>query len=247
MLTAEEQQRYQRQIMIPGIGEEGQRRLQQSRVVIAGSGGLGSAIAIYLTAAGVGTIVIIDHDRVELSNLNRQVLYWDNDLGRSKVESATEKLCQLNKHVVIKAVAESITEDNVTRLVTNCQVIIDAMDNLPTRYLLNRAAIASNIPLIHGAISGLEGRAMTIIPGQSACLRCVYRGALPTGTFPVLGATPAIIGCIQATEVVKYITGIGKLLTSRLLVYDGLSMIFTELQVKRDPNCLHCGYPPISD
>ena len=246
MLTAEERDRYQRQIMIPGIGEEGQQRMKQARVVIAGSGGLGSAIAIYLAAAGVGTIAIIDHDRVELSNLNRQVLHWDTDLGRSKVESATEKLRQLNNQVVIEAANETITEDNVTRLVTGYQVIIDATDNLATRYLLNRAAIAGNTPFIHGAVSGLEGRAMTIIPGQTACLRCVYRGAIPAGTFPVLGATPAIIGCIQATEVVKYITGIGKLLANRLLVYDGLSMKFTELQVKRDPNCTHCGHPSIS-
>jgi len=233
--------------MIPGVGVEGQQRLQQARVVIAGSGGLGSAIAIYLTAAGVGTIAIIDHDQVELSNLNRQVLHWGGDLGRNKVDSAIEKLRRLNHEVAVEAAVETITEDNVTRLVAGYQVIIDAMDNLPTRYLLNRTAITSNTPFVHGAVSGLEGRVMTIIPRQTACLRCVYRGAIPTGTFPVLGATPAIIGCIQATEVVKYITGIGKLLANRLLVYDGLNMKFTELHVKRDPNCLHCGHPPTSD
>ncbi len=242
MLTTDERKRYDRQIMIRGLGEDGQEKLKQAKVIIAGSGGLGSAASTYLVAAGVGTIRIVDHDRVELSNLNRQVLHWDNDIGRNKVDSAAEKLSQLNQGVKIEPVEETISEANISRLVAGFDLIVDAMDNLPTRYLLNKAAIENHIPFIHGAVYGLEGRAMTIIPGKTACLRCVYRGLIPQEKFPVIGVTPAVIGCIQATEVIKYIAGIGKLLTNRLLVYDGLNMKFTELVVKRDPNCEHCGH-----
>ena len=242
MLTTKERERYDRQIMIRGFGENGQEKLKRAKVIVAGSGGLGSPISIYLAAAGVGTIRIVDHDRVELSNLNRQVLHWDKDIGRNKVDSATEKLSQLNQSVKIEAVEEMINEANISQLVAGFDLIVDAMDNLPTRYLLNKAAIDNNIPFIHGAVYGLEGRAMTIIPGKTACLRCVYRGLILQEKFPVIGVTPAVIGCIQVTEVIKYITGIGKLLTNRLLVYDGLNMTFTELAVKRDPNCEHCGH-----
>ncbi len=242
MLTIEEQERYDRQIMMRGFGEEGQEKLKRAKVIIAGSGGLGSPASIYLAAAGVGTIRIIDHDRVELSNLNRQVLHWDNDIGRNKVDSAAEKLSQLNRGVKIEAMEETINEANIARLVAGFDLIVDAMDNLPTRFLLNKTAIENHIPFIHGAVYGLEGRAMTIIPGKTACLRCVYRGLIPEEKFPVIGVTPAVIGCIQATEVIKYIVGIGRLLTNRLLVYDGLNMKFTELAVKRDPNCEHCGH-----
>jgi len=242
MLTTEERDRYDRQIMIRGFGEEGQEKLKRAKVIIAGSGGLGSPIAIYLAAAGVGTIRIVDHDRVELSNLNRQILYWDKDIGRNKVDSATEKLSQLNQGVKIEPVGETITEANVSRLVAGFDLIVDAMDNLPTRYLLNKAAIENHIPFVHGAVHGLEGRATTIIPGKTACLRCIYRGLPPQEKFPVIGVTPAVIGCIQATEAIKYIVGIGEPLTNRLLVYDGLNMKFTELTVKRDPNCENCGH-----
>ena len=242
MLTKDEQERYNRQIIMRGFGEEGQEKLKRAKVIIAGGGGLGSPSSIYLVAAGVGTIRIVDYDKVELSNLNRQILHWDKDIGRNKVDSAAEKLSQLNQEVKIEAIEEIINETNVSKLVAGFDVIVDAMDNLPTRYLLNKAAIENNIPFIHGAVYGLEGRAMTIIPGETACLRCVYRGLVPEEKFPVIGVTPAIIGCIQATEVIKYLVGLGKLLTNRLLVYDGLNMKFMELAVKRDPNCEHCGH-----
>ena len=240
MLTEDERIRYDRQIMIRGIGEEGQEKLKQAKVVVAGSGGLGSPVSIYLTAAGIGTIRIVDHDKAELSNLNRQVLHWDKDLGREKVASAAEKLSQLNKSVKIEPVAETISEANISSLVAGFDVIVDAMDNMLIRYLLNKAAIENNMPFIHGAVHGLEGRVMTIIPGKTACLRCVYRGLPPQEKFPVIGVTPAVIGCIQATEAIKYITGVGKLLTNRLLMYDGLNMQFTELTAKRDRHCEHC-------
>ena len=241
MLTPEEKQRYDRQIMIPGISEAGQEKLKKGRVVIAGTGGLGSPISFYLTAAGVGTLRIIDNDRVELSNLNRQILHWDKDIGREKAISACEKLTQLNKNVTIETIDTTIDEANVFKLVTGFDVIVDAMDNMPTRYLLNKAAIKHRIPFVHGAVSGLEGRAMTVIPGKSACIRCLYHATPTKKKFPVLGTTPAIIGAIQATEVIKYLTGIGTLLTNRLLIYDGLNMKFTELTVVRNTNCEHCG------
>jgi adenylyltransferase/sulfurtransferase len=242
MLTIDELERYDRQIMIADIGEEGQEKLKRARVFIAGTGGLGSSAAIYLTVAGVGMIRVVDHDRVELSNLNRQILHWDEDVGKKKAASATEKLKKINHEVKIEAIEETITDANVFQLIAGFDVIVDAMDNLPTRYLLNKAAIEKNIPFFHGAVYGFEGRAMTILPGKTACLRCVYRGDIPKEKFPVIGVTPAVIGCIQATEVIKYIVGIGELLKNRLLIYDGLDMKFTEFKVKKDPQCEHCGH-----
>jgi adenylyltransferase/sulfurtransferase len=228
--------------MIRGIGQEGQEKLKRSRVFIAGAGGLGSPIAIYLTAAGIGMIRMIDHDQVALSNLNRQILHWEEDIGRKKVDSARAKLRNLNSAVEIEAIAETITEGNVSQFVDGCDVIVDAMDNLPTRYILNRCAIEKNIPFFHGAVNGFEGRIMTIIPGETACLRCMYRGPVPPQEkFPVIGVAPAVIGCIQATEVIKYLVGIGKLVTNRLLIYDGLKVAFTEFSVNKNPNCDHCG------
>ncbi|GAH67206.1 unnamed protein product, partial [marine sediment metagenome] len=149
-------------------------------------------------------------------------------------------LAKLGKLLGFK-IAEMVTEANISQLVAGFDLIVDAMDNLPTRYLLNKVALEKNIPLFHGAVYGFEGRAMTIIPGETACLRCVYRGVIPGEKFPVIGVTPAVIGCIQATEVIKYIAGIGQLLTNRLLAYDGLNMKFTEFRLKKDQNCEHCG------
>jgi molybdopterin/thiamine biosynthesis adenylyltransferase len=241
MLTTSERERYDRQIMIGEIGQEGQERLKRSRVVIAGAGGLGSPIAIYLTAAGIGMIRMIDHDQVTLSNLNRQILHWEEDIGSNKVDSARKKLRNLNSAVEIEAITETITEENVSQLVGSCDVIVDAADNLSTRYILNRCAIGKNVPFFHGAVNGFEGRAMTIIPGETACLRCMYRGPVREEKFPVMGVAPAVIGSIQATEVIKYLLGIGKLLTNRLLVYDGLKVAFSEFRVNKNPNCDHCG------
>ena len=241
MLTPGERERYDRQILIKEIGQEGQEKLRRSRVVIAGTGGLGSPIAFYLTAAGIGMIRIIDHDQVALSNLNRQILHWEEDVGRKKVDSARAKLRNLNSSVEIQAIAETITEENVSDLVDGCDAIVDAMDNLPTRYVLNRCAIEKNIPFFHGAVNGFEGRVMTVLPGETACLRCMYRGLVPQEKFPVIGVAPAVIGSIQATEVVKYLLGIGKLLTNRLLIYDGLKVTFSEFRLSKNPNCDHCG------
>ena len=242
MLTQDELTRYDRQIMMKGIGKDGQEKLKKARVFVAGAGGLGSPISIYLAVAGVGTIRLADHDTIELSNLNRQILHGDGDLGKRKVDSAVKKLQNMNKDITVAAVAETITEENISRLVGDCDLIVDAMDNLPTRYVLNRAAIEKNIPFFHGAVYGFEGRATTIIPGKTACLWCIYQGRITEGKFPVIGVAPAVIGCLQATEVIKYITGIGELLTGQLLMYDGLNLEFTKLEVKRDPHCQHCGH-----
>ena len=241
MFTPSERERYDRQIMIKEIGQKGQERLKRSRVVIAGAGGLGSPIALYLTAAGIGMIRVIDHDQVELSNLNRQILHWEEDIGRKKVDSAKKKLTNLNSAAEIETIGETITEDNVSQLVNGCDVIVDAMDNLPTRYILNRCAIERNIPFFHGAVHGFEGRVMTIIPGKTACLRCMYRGPVPQEKFPVIGVAPAVIGSIQATEVIKYLVGIGKLLINRFLMYNGLEVTFSEFTVNKNPHCDHCG------
>ncbi len=238
MLSKRELVRYARQILIPEWTKTGQERLKESKVVVAGAGGLGSSILIYLAVAGVGRIKIIDSDKVELSNLNRQVLYSDKDIGRNKVDSAKEKLEALNPDIKVDAIKDSITKDNVLELVEDYP-IVDAMDNLPARFLLNRAALERNLPLFHGAVYGFEGRATTIIPGKTACLRCLYQRVLP-GKVPVVGVTPAVIGCIQATEVLKYLLDIGELLTDRLLIYDGLSMRFSEVKLKKDPNCREC-------
>ena len=239
MLSNRELARYERQILIPDWGKSGQRKLKKAKVLVAGAGGLGSAILTYLAVAGVGNIRIVDSDKVELGNLNRQVLHTDNDIGRYKVDSAKEKLELLNPDIKVEATKAKITKNNIFKLVADCYVV-DALDNLPTRFLLNRAAIKSGLPLFHGTVYGFEGRATTIIPGKTSCLRCLYQDVLP-GKIPGVGVTPAVIGCIEAAEVIKYILGIGDLLEDRLLVYDGLSMKFSEVKLKKNPNCRDCG------
>jgi molybdopterin/thiamine biosynthesis adenylyltransferase len=242
MLTPKEKVRYDRQIIIYGFGEAGQEKLKRAKVFIAGMGGLGSPAAIYLAAAGIGTLRIADNDIIELSNLNRQVLHWEENIGGEKADSAAVKLKKLNPEIKIETITETITEANASRLVGDADIIVDAMDNLPTRYILNKTAIKKGIPFCHGAVYGFEGRAMTVIPGKTACLNCLYHNArVPKEKFPVIGVTPAVIGCIQATEVIKYITGLGELLTNRILNYDALNMKFTEFTIKPDPNCEHCG------
>jgi len=201
MLTKEELVRYERQIIIPGWGEQGQEKLKKAKVVVVGAGGLGSAILNYLAVAGVGSIRVIDGDTVELSNLNRQILHLEKDIGRKKVDSASDRLQSLNPHIEIEAIGEVIIEDNVFEMLGD-YLIVDALDNLPTRYLLNRVAVKKNLPLFHGAVYGFEGRATTIIPGKTPCIKCLYKDVIP-GKIPVVGVIPAVIGCIQATEVIK--------------------------------------------
>jgi adenylyltransferase/sulfurtransferase len=238
MLSERELTRYARQLIMPGWGEGAQEKLKRSKVVVAGAGGLGSAVLTYLAIAGVGKIRMVDGDSVELSNLNRQMLHADGSVGRAKVESAKERLEQLNPDVEIEAIEEVITDANVYDLVDD-SLIVDAMDNLDTRYMLNRASIRKGLPLFHGAVYGLEGRATTLIPGETPCIKCLYQGVLG-GPIPVVGVTPGVIGCIQATEVIKYMLGVGELLTNRLLIYDGVSLRFSEVKLRRDPGCDEC-------
>jgi adenylyltransferase/sulfurtransferase len=240
-LTSTELQRYDRQILIRQVGRAGQQRLKKAGVVIAGVGGLGSPIAIYLAAAGVGHLRLIDCDTVETANLNRQLLHWQTDVGRPKSESALDKLTRLNPDIRVEVRNTKIDADNASQLVAGCNAVVDALDNMATRYILNRAAVTHGIAFFHGAVNGFEGRAMTVLPGKSACLRCLYKGPVPEGVTPVIGVTPGIIGTIQATEVIKFLLGRGDLLTDRMIHYDGLAMAFHEFQVRRNPDCDHCG------
>jgi adenylyltransferase/sulfurtransferase len=239
MLTERELDRYDRQIRL--LGEDGQEKLKRAKVFIAGAGGLGSPILIYLTAAGIGKIDLVDKDTVALSNLNRQILHWEKDIDREKAISAKEKLTEINRDIKIDAKSETITEDNAFDLVADADLIIDAMDNFPTRYLLNRTALEKGIPFIHGAINGFHGQATTVLPGESACLRCIFREAPPPSVFPVLGVTPGIIGLIQASEAIKYIVGVGELLIGKLLLWDGLTSQTEIVQVEKNAHCRDCG------
>ncbi len=241
MLTDAELQRYTRQITMREIGEKGQEKLKNARVLLAGVGGLGSPIAMYMAAAGVGKLRLVDNDIVEMTNLNRQIAHWTNDIGSNKAESAANKLRILNNTINIESMVATISESSIGELTSGVDVILDATDNLATRFILNKAALTSKIPFIHGAVAGFEGRMTTIIPGVTPCLGCIYHGDIPKQKTPVIGVTPAVIGALEATEAIKYITGAGQLLTSQLLVYDGLRMRFTVLGIKRDPNCRYCG------
>lgn len=241
-ISPKELERYQRQLIIDEIGETGQEKLKQAKVCICGTGGLGSPAAIYLATAGIGTITLVDHDRVSLDNLNRQILHSENRIGQKKVDSAKDHLKQINSLSNIITYAKKISSDNAHPLIAGHDVVIDALDNLKTRFVINRAAQKTKTVLVHGAVERFEGRLMTIIPGKSTCLGCLNRGPVkPEGKIPVIGVIPAVIGALQATEAIKYIVSAGNLLTDRLLIYDGLAMKFREMKLKRHPDCDHCG------
>ncbi|MCK4652407.1 MAG: HesA/MoeB/ThiF family protein [Methanosarcinales archaeon] len=231
--------RYDRQM--PVFGEEGQERLRNTNVFIAGAGGLGSPVSMYLAAAGIGRIRIVDHDTVDITNLNRQLLHGISDLGRQKTVSARETLTGMNPDVEIDAVAEKIDESNVFELAYDCDLIVDAMDNFHARYLLNKVAVARNIPLFHGAVHGFDGQVTTVIPGKTPCLRCIVPETLPGTTIPAIGATCGVIASVQVTEVLKYLAGIGTLATNRLLIWDGLNTVMNEISLERNPKCRDCG------
>jgi molybdopterin-synthase adenylyltransferase len=240
-LTEYDLKRYHRQMMIKGFGQEGQKKLKNTRVFVAGVGGLGSPAATYLAVAGFGHLTIADLDVVDLSNLNRQILHWDKDINEVKVKSGYEKLHGMNKEIDITTFHGRIDEDNVFDLTRDHDIIIDAMDNFPTRFLLNRAALKHRIPFVHASVWGLEGRMTTIMPGKTPCLECVFPHVPPKEVFPILGATPGVLGTLQVTEAVKVVLGIGRTLANRLLVYDGEYMEFHEMEIKKDPDCKACG------
>ena len=239
MFSKQELDRYKRQIL--SFGEEGQEKLKNAKIFVAGAGGLGSPISIYLAVAGVGTLFVADKDIVELTNLNRQILHHDRDIGKKKTESAKEKLLALNPDIRVEVLDVTIDESNVSELVGDSDGIVDAMDNFPTRYLLNDVAIEKNIPLFHGAIRGFYGQATTIVPGKTACLRCLFPKSPPVEVFPVVGVTPGLIGMVQATEVIKYITGEGELLKNRLFIWDGIQARSEEIKYTVNPSCPSCG------
>lgn len=239
MLSERERERYKRQILL--FGEEGQERLKKAGIFIAGAGGLGSPVSIYLAVAGVGTLTVVDSDVVDQTNLNRQILHSDRNIGEKKIVSAEEKLQEINPDITIRAIDAHIGEANAGRLVGRADGIVDAMDNYPTRYLLNRIAIGKEIPLFHGAIRGLYGQATTIIPGETPCLACIFPKAPPEEVFPVVGVTAGLIGMVQATEVLKFLLGTGNLLTNRLFLWDGLLAQASEICVEKNPCCETCG------
>jgi adenylyltransferase/sulfurtransferase len=242
ILTENDLKRYSRQIIFPDFGTEGQKKLKNSHIVVAGIGGLGSLSSTYLACAGIGHITIIDNDFVEISNLNRQVLHWDENVGEKKVLSARKKLSKLNPTIEIAPVFEKITEDNVTDLIKGAQVVVDGMDNFKTRFVLNTGCVKEKIPFIHGGINGLFGEITTIIPDKTPCLACIYPKIADTEIpFPVFGATPSLIASIQVLETIKLIAGIGDLLTGKMLYIDATTMEFNFIEVKRSINCKVCG------
>jgi adenylyltransferase/sulfurtransferase len=243
MIGDKDRERFLRQISIDGFGENGQESLARARVLVAGAGGLGCAACTYLAAAGVGLLRVVDRGEVELSNLNRQVLYATGDIGKAKAPTLEARLRNLNPGVRFEPVQAVMDGTSLPGLLEGMDLAVDALDNLPTRFALNKACLDRRIPLVHGAVNGLQGQVMTVIPGQGPCLMCLFRGNEYSGVIPVLGTTPGIVGCIQATEVIKILTGLGAPLTGRLLLIDGWEMRFSELEASRNPRCPHCGDP----
>ena len=241
-LTEEDLIRYDRQIMYPAFGEEGQRKLKQSHVLIAGVGGLGSPVAIYLACAGVGKLTVVDSDAVELSNLNRQILHWEADIGQQKVISATRKLKKLNSTVELNSRAVKITAENFSGLLQGVDLVMDCMDNMATRFMLNEGCFKAGIPLIHGGIYGMMGEITTIIPGRTPCFECIFPPDVEGKTpFPVFGFTPALIASLQVMEAIKLLAGFGELLTGKMLYVRGEEMIFMTVDLRKNKACRVCG------
>jgi molybdopterin/thiamine biosynthesis adenylyltransferase/rhodanese-related sulfurtransferase len=247
-LTPEQRERYSRHLLIPEVGLEGQQKLLESKVLLIGAGGLGSPAALYLAAAGVGTLGIVDNDEVDLSNLQRQVIHNNERIGVSKVESAKQTIEALNPDVDVIPHPIRLDRDNVLDLIRDYDVIVDGADNFPTRYLLNDAAVRERKPVVHASILGFDGQLTTFIPYEGPCYRCLYPQPPPAELAPscgangVLGVLPGIMGLLQANEVIKLVIGMGEPLAGRLLLFEALSTEFTELKVRRDvEGCPTCG------
>jgi adenylyltransferase/sulfurtransferase len=249
-LSPEERQRYARHLVIPELGEEGQAKLAAASVLVVGTGGLGSPVLLYLAAAGVGRLGVVDGDVVELSNLQRQVIHATTDLGRRKVESAADKLRALNPGVTLDVHDVTVAGETAADLVADYDVIVGAVDNFPARYLLNDLCVLEGKTLVEGAILRFVGLAMTIRGGESACYRCVFPEMPAAGSVPtpaeagVFGPVAGTIGCLQACEVVKVLTGAGAPLYDRMLQFDALAMSFQEVALSREPACAVCGEHP---
>jgi sulfur-carrier protein adenylyltransferase/sulfurtransferase len=249
-LSTEELMRFNRHLILPEVGMEGQLKLKNAKVALIGAGGLGAPLGLYLAAVGVGRIGIVDFDTVDLSNLQRQVIHGTSDVGRSKLDSAAEKMQHINPHLTIDKYAVGLTSDNALDILREYDIVIDGTDNFPTRYLVNDACVLLKKPNVYGSIFRFEGQATVFAYEDGPCYRCLYPEPPPPGLVPscaeggVLGILPGLIGMVQATEAVKIILGQGTTLKGRLLLYDALNMSFRELKLRRDPNCPVCGDHP---
>jgi molybdopterin/thiamine biosynthesis adenylyltransferase/rhodanese-related sulfurtransferase len=247
VLSQQQKQRYSRHLLIPEVGIEGQARLLDSKVLLIGAGGLGSPAMLYLAAAGVGTLGIVDFDTVDLSNLQRQIVHTTERVGRRKTESAAETLQALNPDVTVMPHEEMLTEENVERLIAGYDVILDGTDTFETRYTLNDAAVRAGIPVVHASVFRFEGQLTVFRPFDGPCYRCLYPTPPPPELAPgcsvagVLGVVPGVMGMLQATEAIKLLLGIGDSLAGRLLIYDALDGTFQEVRLRRDPACPTCG------
>jgi len=243
-------ERYSRQIILPEIGGVGQKKILNAKVLIIGCGGLGSPCAYYLAGAGVGKIGLVDSDKVELNNLQRQILHFTPNVGKPKVDSAEEKLLSLNPDIQITTYHLRLTSENILDIIKDYDIIVDGSDNFPTRYLVNDACVISNKPFSHAGILRFDGQAITIIPHQGPCYRCIFPEPPSPGMVPscqeagILGAVAGILGMIQATEVLKYILGKDELLVGKLLVFSAIEMDFRKLNIPRNNNCPVCGDKP---
>lgn len=242
-------ERYSRHIILKEVGVEGQIKLLEGKVLIVGAGGLGAPAALYLAAAGVGTIGIIDGDVVDITNLQRQIIHTTPDIDRPKVISAKEKIEKINPDVKVITYQELLSANNIKEIISEYDFILDGTDNFPTKFLINDACVLLGKPFSHGGILKFDGQTMTYTPGN-ACYRCVFNSPPPKGLVPtcsqagVLGSVAGMLGTIQATEVLKYLTGIGELLTNRFLIFNALSMSFRSIHFKRNENCPVCGTNP---
>ena len=250
-LSDQQLERYSRHILLPEIGEAGQKRLLDARVLCLGAGGLGSPAALYLAAAGVGTIGLVDNDVVDMSNLQRQVLHGEDRVGKPKVDSAEQTLKNLNPDVQIVKFRERLNSENIDRIFDQkWDVVVDGLDNFPTRYLVNDASVWKDIPVVHGSIFRFDGQVTTFWPRKGPCYRCLYPEPPPAELAPscaeagVLGVLPGIIGTVQATEAIKIVLETGEPLVGRLLTYDSLKMKFGTLKLRQDPSCVVCGPSP---
>jgi sulfur-carrier protein adenylyltransferase/sulfurtransferase len=249
-LSSEESLRYARHLILDGVGPAGQRRLRQSRVLVVGAGGLGSPVALYLAAAGVGTLGIADFDVVDVTNLQRQVIHGTADVGRRKLDSARDRIGEINPHVVVEPHAVRLDSGNALDIVREYDVVVDGTDNFPTRYLLNDACVLLGKPNVYGSILRWEGQASVFWAGRGPCYRCLFAEPPPPGMVPncaeggVLGVLPGIVGSIQAAEALKLLLETGEPLIGRLLLFDALRMKFREMRLRRDPACPACGDHP---
>ena len=243
-------ERYSRHLILADVGVEGQQKISEARVLVIGAGGLGAPVLLYLAAAGVGTLGIADGDVVDLTNLQRQVIHFTNDIDKAKVESAREKIFLINPDVTVKTHSEMVNSLNIMDIMRDYDFVIDGTDNFPAKFLINDACVIAEKPYSHAGILRFEGQTMTVIPGDSACYRCVFPEPPPPNAVPtcsqagVLGALAGVFGTLQATEALKYIIGNGSLLTNRLMVFDALSMEFRNVEIRKRKTCPVCGESP---